>query len=227
MRQLSVTCNDPVDILIVDDHPIVRAGFVARLTQREGFHVCGEVDDFEQAIETVRRECPDVVVLDIALKRGNGLDLIQQMKDCSPSTKVVVISMYEDFLHIERALRNGADGYVSKREAPANIIVAIETVLEGQVYVGPNNGPSGLPGREHPWTLSNEKLQELTPREKETLRMLGQGIAIKDIANRLGISRKTVDTYRANLLDKLAVPDHRTLVRGATLWLRSQNTTNN
>lgn len=212
---------EPAKIVIVDDHPIVRVGFAGRLARHPDFMVCGEAGSTAEAVALVSQQQPDVVLLDISLRDGSGLELIRELKSCSPSSRIIVVSMYDDANHVQRALREGADGYVSKREAASTVIEAVETVLNGKLFLKVEV-QSGQDLGSSDGAIPSEKLQELTRRELQTLRLIGEGRDAREIAESMGISIKTVDTYRANLREKLSIPDHRQLVQVAMIWLRNQ-----
>ena len=130
-------CSKPVRILIVDDHPIVREGLAARIARQPDLSVCGEAEDVADALELVKTTRPDLVIVDLSLKSGQGLDLIKRIPACSENTKTLVSSMYDESLYAERALRAGALGYVNKQEMSEKIIEAIRHVLTGKIYLSP------------------------------------------------------------------------------------------
>jgi DNA-binding NarL/FixJ family response regulator len=224
MKPHPVKPSPTATILIVDDHPIVRAGIAGRLSRDARFIICGEAETANEAVAVSTERQPDVILLDISLKDGCGLGLIKQLKRCSPASRIIVVSMYEDVPQIQRALSEGADGYVCKREAAESLVTAVEVVLRGELFVssGLDNGTAQDVGG--PRRFSFEQLQDLTPREMQTLWLIGEGKSGKEIAEAMGISVKTVDTYRSNLRLKLGIHDPRKLVQSATVWVRSQQT---
>lgn len=209
-------------ILIVDDHELLRNGLRLMMGNEPDLEVCGESADEATALALVRDVQPDVVVIDIVLKSGNGLDLVKRIRDSNPLVRLIVSSMHGEQLYGERALRAGADGYVSKQDPARAILHAIRRVLEGKMYFSDELTKRVL---EHT-RLRKEGLQSpielLSDRELEVFRLIGQGIGSAEIARQLHVSRSTIDTYRERLKVKLSVANGAQLTREATLWA-SQN----
>jgi DNA-binding NarL/FixJ family response regulator len=206
----------PRRILLVDDHPIVSEG-LAELLNREGdLKVCGCCQSAKEAVLEVSRLNPDLVVVDIGLGGANGIDLIKQIRSLYEGLAVMVLSMHDERLYAERALKAGALGYVMKHTPVQELIGAIRQVLKGQCYLSQNMrehllefaGP-GAQGVEKPGVT------RLTDREIEVFVWLGNGLSTRDIASRLSISAKTVETYRAHIKEKLGLRNGSEILRAA------------
>jgi DNA-binding NarL/FixJ family response regulator len=207
-------------ILIVDDHPIVREGLAARINRQPDLQVVGEAEDVLDALEKVKTETPDLVVVDLALKSGQGLDLIKKIKARSPDTKMLVSSMYDESLYAERTLRAGAMGYINKQEVSDKIIDAIRQVLAGKMYLSAQmterllqRAVGSAPA------LAESPVAALTDRELEIFKMIGKGMTTRHIANELHLSVKTVETHRENIKSKLNLPNSAELSREAVQWV--------
>jgi DNA-binding NarL/FixJ family response regulator len=193
--------NDPRRILLVEDHPIVRSGIGAVLQGETGLEVCGVADDRASALGKIEALAPDLVLLDISLKDSDGMDLLKEILALWPEQKVLMLSMQEETLYAPRALRLGARGYVLKAEAPERLVAAIRQVLAGETYLSNRMGQKLLHGRRRAEYL--DPLQSLSPRELQVFRAIGEGKRTVDIATELGISVKTVETFREHIKEKL------------------------
>ena len=209
----------PVKILIVDDHPLVREGLALRISLHSDLEVCGEADSEEQAMELVRQMQPDLVLVDISLKSGHGLELIKRIHSLAPTVKVLVISGFEESLYAERAFRAGALGYLNKQESNERMIEAIRAVLAGHRFVTP--AMSRRLVEQVLGTSVNHRtpIEQLTNRELEIFHMIGQGIKTSDIAERLFLSTHTIDTHRENIKRKLTISSAAELTRAAVQWV--------
>jgi DNA-binding NarL/FixJ family response regulator len=203
-------------ILIVDDHPIMRQGLITLLGGEEDLQVCGEAEDVPQALEAIEKLQPDFAIVDISLKGRSGMDLLKDLKQYHPKVRVLVLSMYDESLYAERALRYGARGYVMKQEAMDKMLAAIRRILAGDIYVSEKlsstmmrrlldsaSGGSGSP------------LSQLTDREMEVFQRIGQGRSLREIAEELCLSAKTIETYREHLKAKLGLQSSGELLRYA------------
>jgi len=206
-------------IFFVDDHPLVREWLASMVALEPDLEVCGQAEDAAAALETVPRARPDLMVVDLSLPRGSGLDLIKDMRSKFPEVRLLVLSMHDEASVAERAFRAGAHGYAVKRESGPRIIDGIRAVLEGKFYASPSLTAqlagrlfSGIAGRGG----SPEEL--LSDREMDVFRLRGQGFSAKEIADRLGVSVKTVGSYDARIKEKLALSDAGELMREAVLW---------
>ncbi len=214
-----------VKVLIVDDHPAVREGLATKLAWEAGLEVCGEADDVAEALKLFASTEPDVIIVDISLKTGNGLDLIKRIKLRNDTARILVWSMYPDSLYAERALRAGALGYINKEQATDKIIEAIRRILTGKVYLsepmaekilirasrGSHEAPPGPP------------VESLSDRELETFQLIGQGLDTHEIARKMHVSSKTVDTYRARIKEKLGVENFHQLIQTAANWITEES----
>jgi DNA-binding NarL/FixJ family response regulator len=206
-------------ILLVDDHPLVRRGLADVIAREPDMETCGEAADVLEAIREVERTSPDAVVVDLILKTGHGIELIEKLKSHDPQIKTLVSSMHDETLFAERVLRAGAMGYVSKREPPEALVQAIRQVLRGELYVSPGmtnhllqRVGGGAPAQEDP-------VQGLSNREIAVYQMIGQGLTIRQIATRLHLSPKTVETHREKIKQKLNLKSSAELNRHAVQWV--------
>jgi DNA-binding NarL/FixJ family response regulator len=208
-------------ILIVDDHPAVREALASRIGRQPDLEVCGEAADMSEALRLVADTQPDLAVIDISLKTGCGIDLIKRIKARNDSVHMLVWSMHSESLYAERALRAGALGYINKDQATDKIVEAIRRVLEGKVYLSDTMAEKMLQravgaGRKEP---TRSPLDVLADRELEVFRLIGQGVKTAEIAERLHLSVKTVETYRDRIRQKLDLSDGTELAHYATQWV--------
>jgi DNA-binding NarL/FixJ family response regulator len=208
-------------ILIVDDHPAVREALAFRIDRQPDLEVCGEAADMGGALRQLADAKPDLAVVDISLKNGSGIDLIKRIKDRDDSVRMLVWSMHSESLYAERALRAGALGYINKDQATDKIVVAIRRVLAGKVYLSDAMAEKLLKravggDREKP---TYSPLEALADRELEVFRLIGQGVKTAEIAERLHLSVKTVETYRDRIRQKLNLTDGTELAHYATQWV--------
>jgi DNA-binding NarL/FixJ family response regulator len=213
--------NKRARILIVDDHPAVREALASRIGRQPDLEVCGEAADMAEALRLVADTQPDLAVVDISLKSGTGIDLIKRIKDRNNSILMLVWSMHSESLYAERALRAGALGYINKDQATDKIIEAIRRVLEGKVYLSDAMAEKMLHravggGRKE---ATRSPLDALADRELEVFRLIGQGVKTAEIAERLHLSVKTVETYRDRIRQKLDLSDGTQLAHFATQWV--------
>lgn len=206
-------------ILIVDDHPIVRRGLVELIEDESDMVVSGEADDAGDALRMLDNDPPDLMLIDISLKGMNGLELIKQVKARNEDIKMLVSSMHDETLYAERALRAGAMGYINKNEATEMLVSAIRQALEGRVYLS-NKMSERLLERVFLGQKKRESwsIDSLTDRELEVFELIGQGLTTRQIAARLHLSPKTVETYRDNIKSKLNLSTSSELVRHAVKW---------
>ena len=209
-------------VLLVDDHVVVRDGLAQLIRGEPDLDVCGEAASAEEAIAAVTRLNPDLAIVDISLGGANGIELIKNIKAVRPALPVLVLSMHDESHYAERALRAGASGYVMKREARDRIMEAIRTVLSGGDYVSERMQKSIVHCYLHGTGKETSPIQRLSDREVEVLTLLGKGLGSKDIANRLHLSQKTVDSHRTHLKEKLNLSSAPELVRFAFEWVSSQ-----
>jgi DNA-binding NarL/FixJ family response regulator len=210
--------RDRPTVLIVDDHPLVREGLAARISAQHDMAVCGEAADVEEALELLHKTNPTLMIVDLALKNGHGLDLIARVKKRGDGTLMLVVSAYEDSLFAERALRAGAHGYINKQEAQENILLAIRTVLRGTRYLSPEM-TAWLVDRAIDGTDTRRGIVSLSNRELEVFELIGQGKSTRAIAGQLGLSVHTIETHREKIRAKLGLVDGAALARRAAEWV--------
>jgi DNA-binding NarL/FixJ family response regulator len=209
--------RSPTRILIVDDHPIVRLGIRQMLAAERDLEVCGEAESAEAARELITNARPDLAIVDLSLAQGTGLDLIRSLRESVPALPVLVLSMHDEALFAERVLRAGARGYIMKREAITGLVGAIRQVLSGRIYVSEGIAQAVLERLGHEAATDNP-LASLTDRELEVFDLIGRGQSTGAIAEQLGVSTKTIETYRSNIKTKLNLKDATDLVRFAATW---------
>lgn len=206
--------------MIVDDHPVARDGLAMRIGIEPDLKVCSEAADVEEAMQAADASRPDVAVIDISLKTGNGLELIKRLKSRYPRLRMLVWSMYEDSLYAQRALRAGAMGYINKEHVTDTIVDAIRCILRGDIYLCPETSKMMLnrvvQGDHAVGRLPTEVLSD---RELETFALIGRGKTTLDIAKTMQLSPKTIETYRARIKQKLAIEDMAALTREAAQWV--------
>lgn len=208
-----------VKILIVDDHPMVREGLRLRISAYPDLEICGEAESEEDALSLVKSANPHLVIIDISLKSGHGIELIKRIKSIRPHMKMLVVSGFQESLYAERALRAGAQGYLNKQESGEKVIEAIRTILQGERFVS-----EALTQRLVAQALGNRSelsspMELLTDRELEIFRMIGNGQTSGAIAEELMLSSHTVDTHRENIKRKLGLKNAPELSRQAVQFL--------
>ena len=206
-------------ILLVDDHPIVRAGYQLLIEQEEDLSVCGHAEDLLTAMQQIREQNPHLIVLDISIKSGSGLELVKEIAAQKIDTQVLVCSMHEESLYAERALRAGARGYVNKEQATENITKAIRTVLSGELYLSPQMTQRLLTRAAGGFDASADPVSTLSDRELEVFELIGRGYTTKAIAEKLELSRKTIETHREHIKAKLNAKTSAELNREAVKWV--------
>ncbi len=208
----------PAKVLIVDDHPVVREGLALLIDRQPDLEVCGEAADIAEAARLAAIVKPDVAVIDIGLKTGNGLDLIRRLKAHDDTVRILVWSMFGERLYAERSLRAGALGYITKEQATDQIIDAIRKVRDGQVYLSAAMAERMLK-RAVGASIDQSSIERLSNRELEVLRLVGHGMDTKEVANVMKVSAKTVETYQSRIKEKLSLKSGRELVQRAAQWL--------
>ncbi len=189
-------------VLVVDDHPLFRSGVVATLIREPGFEVVGEAETIEETLKRVRLTRPDIVLLDVALPDGDGVDAIEPILREWPQALVVMLTSADDSDTVLESLRAGAAGYVVKGAAAAELLAALGSISRGEGYTSPRIASRLLAEVAHPKTAPGE---DLTPRERTVFEMLGQGLTNREIGDRLYLSEKTVKRYVTVVMQKLGV----------------------
>ena len=206
-------------ILIVDDHPMVREGMAVRISMQEDLEVCGEAATEDEALALIEQIHPDLMIVDLSLKCGHGLDVIKRTKKCHPSVKMLVVSGFQESLYAERAIRAGAMGYLNKQHSHNAVIEAIRTVLRGDRYLGHDISQRLIAQALGGSDQSCAPIEQLTDRELEVFRMIGEGLTSGAIALELHLSTHTIDTHRENIKRKLGAKNAAELNRQAVQWV--------
>ncbi len=207
-------------LLVVDDHPLVRRGLVELMSDQPDVEICGEADNLSTAFEQYQALRPDLVILDISLKDGTGLDLLKQFNHHGAAARVLVFSMHEDTLFAQRAIAAGAGGYVNKNVESRTLLQAIHRVLEGRIYLNPELSEQILERALNPSKAAPlQTMHSLTSRELEVFELVGQGLSTLQISDRLFLSHKTIETYREHIKRKLKIPNAAALSRAAIIWM--------
>ena len=215
-----MSSNRKSRVFIVDDHPLVRRGLAELLSNMPQYEVCGEASSVEEAKQGIEQSMPHLVMVDLALKDSNGLELIKWLKTNHPTIKSLVSSMYDEAHFAERALRAGALGFINKQEAAEKTAEAVQRVLAGEIYLSPESTGKllrGVVGTRVEETESN--IESLSDRELEVFDLIGRGLTTREIAVRLGLSNKTIETYREHIKAKLHLETSGQLVYDAVQWV--------
>jgi DNA-binding NarL/FixJ family response regulator len=210
----------PCRIVIVDDHPVVRLGLKEALASYPEFEVCGEAEGAPEALSVIEDACPDVVIVDVSLKNGSGLSLVKQLTAKDPSIKALMSSMHDETLYAERALRAGAKGYINKDKGLEKMVEALRKVHSGAIYLSQAMTDRILQSIAS-GDLDDGKapLEQLSDRELEVFELIGQGLTTRTTAEHLGLSVKTVETYRENIKTKLNLENNNELICRAAQWV--------
>lgn len=219
----SVAASGPVRILLVDDHPLLRAGLAEVLTKEKDLVICGHAEDRLEALKLIPTAKPHLAIIDLTLKEASGLELIKDIRCQFPNLLMLVVSMHDERLHAERVLRAGASGYISKGEAIDLVVEAVREVLSGKTYV--SDQVSSLMVKKHLGRAPNSStsvLSSLADRELEIFQLIGEGLGRKQIAERLHLDVNTVETYRSRIKEKLGLKDAQELLQFAIQYNRSK-----
>ncbi len=211
-------------IFLVDDHPITRQGVSVLIEQEPDLTVCGQADSAPVGLQLMQKLKPDLAVVDITLKTTSGIELLKNVHALLPDLPVLIMSMHDESLYGERALRAGAKGYIMKHEASARILDAIRSVLSGDLYLSEKMKEKML----HRLVRSKKNevaftIDTLSDREMEVFQLIGNGFGTREIAEKLNLSIKTIDSYREHLKLKLRLDNGPDLVRHAIQWVRSES----
>ena len=231
MKQARSTNNNPrcdppeaKRIVIVDDHPLFRKGLEQLIHSDSAFAVCGEVNNASEAMDVIRKLNPDLAIVDLSLPGANGIELIKNIRAEFPKLPILVLSMHDESLYALRALRAGAEGYVMKHEAMANVIQAIHEVFNGRPYLSPAMAAQVITKFAHRGSQSEaDAVERLSDRELEILELIGKGNEVRQIAKLLHLSPKTVETHRAHIKEKLNLQNARQVTRFAVQWVGTRN----
>jgi DNA-binding NarL/FixJ family response regulator len=218
------TNENKTQVLIVDDHPVVRDGLTTIINHERDLNVCGEADDAHEALKAVTELKPDVVVVDISLKNSDGIELTKSIKAVHPKLSVIVLSVHDESVYAERALLAGAKAYLMKDAVSENIVKAIRTVLSGEIYV------SNTISKKFLHKIAGDKagttktpIENLSDREFEIFRLIGEGYKASQIAKQLHLSTKTIETYRSRIKEKINLPNATELLQYSIKWAKSHD----
>lgn len=207
-------------IVIVDDHPLFRKGLEQLINSNDGLAVCGEAGSAAEAMEVIRPIAPDLVIVDVSLPGANGIELIKNIRAEFPKLPILVLSMHDESLYALRSLRAGAQGYVMKQEALANVLTAIHQLFDGRPYLSPAMSAKLIAGYvDAPGNGKVAATDTLSDRELEILELIGKGHEVREIAKELHLSPKTVETHRAHIKEKLNLGNARQVTRFAVQWM--------
>ena len=207
---------DKKTVFIVDDHPLLRQGLALLVNREDDLTVCGEAEEAQTAMKEIAARRPDILIADISLNGPDGLELLKSLRALYPSLPVLILSMHDESIYAERALRARANGYIMKQEATEKVLVAVRRILGGDIYLSDRMSNKLL----HQYISGaspdmNSRLSTLSDRELEVFRLIGEGRSTRQIAEKLHLSIKTVETYQAHIKDKLSLHSGRELVQHA------------
>src|SRR5271163_3741089 len=213
-------------VFIVDDHPLLRQGLALLINREQDLTVCGEAEEAHTAMREIAAKNPDILIADISLKGPDGLDLLKNLRTLYPDLPVLILSMHDESIYAERALRARANGYIMKQEATEKVLVAVRRILSGDIYLSDRMANKLL----HQYISGgsadmNSRLSALSDRELEVFRLIGEGCSTRQVAEKLHLSIKTVETYQAHIKDKLSLHSGRELVQHAIQSSITEKTT--
>jgi DNA-binding NarL/FixJ family response regulator len=212
-------------VFVVDDHPLLRQGLTLMINREPDLTVCGEAEDAQAAMRSIAAKKPDILIADISLNGPDGLDMLKSVRTLYPELPVLVLSMHDESIYAERALRARANGYIMKQEATEKVLVAVRRILGGDIYLSDRMANKLL----HQYISGSavdmkSRLSALSDRELEVFRLIGEARSTRQIAEKLHLSIKTVETYQAHIKDKLALRSGRELVQHAIQSTISEKT---
>ncbi|WP_395749337.1 response regulator [Prosthecobacter sp.] len=222
MQRSRTTEKNVKRLVLIDDHPIMRHGLAQLIRAEDGLDVIGEAGSAREGFEIVHKLKPDLAVIDLTLPDKNGLELVKDIRAAHPATQCLVLSMHDETLYGERALRAGARGYVMKEEAADHLVTAIHKIISGGLYVSEALNTRMLEQVSGASRSKATGMDALTDRELEILELIGKGVATKVIAAQLSISARTVEAHRAHIKEKFGMTDGAALVRYAVQWVESR-----
>lgn len=214
---------DKKSVLIVDDHPLLRQGLSMLINREPDLMVCGEAENAPAAMRAIAAMCPDIMIADISLNGPDGLDLLKNLRAQHPDLPVLILSMHDESIYAERALRAHANGYIMKQEATEKVLVAVRRILDGEIYLSNRMANKLLHQYMSGQTAQTDsRLAALSDRELEVFRLIGEGHGTRQISDILHLSMKTVESYQAHLKEKLALGTGRELMQYAIQWKLSE-----
>ena len=207
-----------IRVFLVDDHPLVRQALRDAMRQERDLEVCGEADDRDEALKGIAAAEPDLAIVDLRLRSSDGLELVRDLRDQHPKVLSLVLSMQDESMTAERAVRAGARGYVSKQEAPSKILEAVRKVLGGEIYWSDKAAAHIASKIACPTPHGGSAVDQLSERELQVFELIGLGRSTNQVAESLHIDISTVETYRARIKDKLNLKDGSELLQTAIRW---------
>lgn len=218
-RETPAVPAQPRRVLLVEDHPIVRQGLTELIEQEPDLSVCGVAASVPEALQAIAAEQPDIALVDLSLQDTSGIELIKDIKARQPQLPVLVLSMHDETLYAERALRAGARGYIMKEEATERVMTAIRKVLSGEIYLSERMSARLVSKLvDGPPTTGGAPVERLSDRELQVFEMIGRGIGTRQIAEALHISVKTIETHRERIKTKMRLANNSELVQHAMQW---------
>lgn len=210
-------------VFVVDDHPVIRWGYISLINQEPDLEVCGEADTAFEALDKIPEASPDLAIVDISLAGMNGIELTKQLQVLHPDLPVLIVSMHDEVLYGDRALRAGARGYIMKREVRTKIVEAIRRLLSGGTYLSDQMSTRLLKQYQGGRFDERSPIERLSDRELEVFELYGRGYSTREIAEALFISRKTVESHRNRIKDKLGLESTSQFLQRAVQWVQSQS----
>src|SRR5580704_11209286 len=212
-------------VFVVDDHPLLRQGLALLINQQQDLEVSGEAEEAHAAMQAIARKIPDILIVDISLNGPDGLELLKNIRASHPDLPVLILSMHDEAIYAERALRARANGYIMKQEATEKVLVAVRRILNGEVYLSDRMANKML--RQYiggtPAAIQS-RISALSDRELEVFCLIGEGRGTREIAEELHLSIKTVETYQAHIKEKLSLHSGRELIQHAIQWKIDEKT---
>jgi len=218
MQQQNGPGGKKTRVLVVDDHPIVRQGLTLLIDGERDLTVCGEAEEAQGAMQQIPVCRPDILIVDISLNGPDGLELLKGIRLSYPNLPVLILSMHDESIYAERALRAGANGYIMKQEATEKVLVALRRILNREIYVSERIANKMLKHYIGGAAGTHSPMADLTDRELEVFRLIGEGHGTRQIAEELHLSVKTVESYQAHIKEKLSLHNARQLVQHAIQW---------
>ncbi len=210
-------------VFVVDDHPLLRQGLSMMINREPDLTVCGEAEEAPAAIKAISTARPDILIVDISLNGPDGLDLVKNLRGLYPDLPVLILSMHDESIYAERALRARANGYIMKQEATEKVLVAVRRILGGEIYLSSRMSNKLLQQYLTGQTKeADSRMAALSDRELEVFRLIGEGLGTRQIADALHLSMKTVESYQAHLKEKLSLRTGRELMQHAIQWSLSE-----
>lgn len=222
IRSAASTRMGQVQVMIVDDHPILRHGLAELISRQPDMKVCGQAANASEALGQFEAARPDVAIIDISLDGENGIELIEYIRDVDREVKVLVSSMHEEKIFAGRCIRAGATGYVSKTEPVAKVLEAVRCVARGEIFLSPDVEKRLLQLSSIGAPIDGDPVESLTNRELEVFEMIGQGLTTRKISRKLGLSPRTIETHRVKIKTKLHLLNSAELNHCAYMWVSDQ-----